>query len=67
MASSFGMNLREDQILVQFAQALKTIAEKYNVFMCSSTQLNRNYKDTDMRDATCLRGGLVILASTLKN
>lgn len=58
MASSFGMNLREDQILVNFAQALKTIAEKYDVFMCSSTQLNRNYKDTDNRDASTLRGGM---------
>jgi len=66
MASNFGMNLREDQILVNFAQALKTIAEKFDVFMCSSTQLNRNHKDTDNRDATCLRGGLVKLASTLK-
>lgn len=57
MASAFGSNLREDQILVQFSAALKILANKYNVFITSSTQLNRSAKDTSMRDTNSLRGG----------
>lgn len=57
MAQAFGGNLREDQILVQFSAALKLLAAKYDVFMESSTQLNRTSKDVDNRDETALRGG----------
>lgn len=57
MAKSFGTNLREDQILVQFSAALKILANKYDVFIESSTQLNRSAKDANNRDTTSLRGG----------
>jgi len=57
MASSFGSNLREDQILVQFSASLKKLTTKYKVFLETSTQLNRNAKDPELRDTTSLRGG----------
>ncbi|MED4262012.1 DnaB-like helicase C-terminal domain-containing protein [Priestia aryabhattai] len=57
MANAFGSNLREDQILVQFAAALKILANKYEVFISSSTQLNRSAKEAENRDTTSLRGG----------
>ena len=43
-------HLREDQILVQFSGALKLLANKYQIYIVSSTQLNRNSKDTEQRD-----------------
>ncbi|WP_205128510.1 DnaB-like helicase C-terminal domain-containing protein, partial [Salmonella enterica] len=38
MASAFGNHLREDQILHQFSSSLKILAEKYDIFIASSTQ-----------------------------
>ncbi|MDG0860379.1 DnaB-like helicase C-terminal domain-containing protein [Staphylococcus equorum] len=57
MGQAFGSNLREDQILVQLSAALKLLANKYSVYITSSTQLNRNAKDAENRDTTALRGG----------
>ncbi|PHE70563.1 DnaB-like helicase C-terminal domain-containing protein [Bacillus wiedmannii] len=57
MAQAFGTNLREDQILVQFSAALKILANKYEIFITSSTQLNRSAKEAENRDTTALRGG----------
>ncbi|PED64015.1 DnaB-like helicase C-terminal domain-containing protein [Priestia megaterium] len=57
MAQAFGTHLREDQILVQFSAALKILANKYEVFLESSTQLNRSAKEAENRDTTSLRGG----------
>lgn len=57
MKNAFGHELREDQILVQFSAALKILCNKYNVYIVSSTQLNRNAKITELRDTTSLRGG----------
>ena len=57
MAKAFGSNLREDQVLVQFSAALKILANKYDVFIESSTQLNRSAKEASNRDTTALRGG----------
>src|SRR5699024_2600519 len=57
MATAFGSNLREDQILVQFSAALKILANKYGIFLESSTQLNRNANEHENRDTTSLRGG----------
>lgn len=53
----FGYTLREDQMLNQLSTALKNLANKYNVFICSSTQLNRSYKTDGYIDVTHLRGG----------
>ncbi len=57
----FGYNLREDQMLGQFSSALKTLANKYDVFILTSTQLNRSYKTDGQPDATFLRGGMATL------
>lgn len=57
MQDSFAGGLREDQILVQLSSALKLLANKYNVYIVSATQLNRNAKEHEMRDTTALRGG----------
>lgn len=53
----FGYTLREDQALSQTSNLLKNIAVKHDVFLCTSTQLNRNYKTDVLPDATWLRGG----------
>jgi replicative DNA helicase len=57
MQEQFAGALREDQILVQLSASLKLLANKYDVYMISATQLNRNSKDHDMRDTSSLRGG----------
>lgn len=51
-----GMRLREDQILFLFADQLKNLCNKLNVFILSSTQLNGTYKDSAEKDETMLRG-----------
>ena len=55
---SYGSDMREDQILVNFSAAMKKIAEKYDIFIESSTQLNRGSKEYENRDAAALRGGI---------
>ena len=57
----FGYTLREDQMLNQLSTALKNLANKYNVFILTSTQLNRSYKVDGYADATWLRGGMSVL------
>lgn len=53
----FGYVLREDQMLNQLSTSLKNLANKYDVFIISSTQLNRSYKVDQYLDVTALRGG----------
>ncbi len=55
-----GMKLREDQVLFLFSNALKILAGKYEIFMESSTQLNRSYKDEENLDTGALRGSSAI-------
>jgi replicative DNA helicase len=57
MQEAFAGSLREDQVLVQLSAALKLLANKYDVYIVSATQLNRNAKEHDNRDTTSLRGG----------
>lgn len=57
---NFGSELREDQILIQFTTRLKQLAEKYNIYISTATQLNRNANDTGARDATSLRGSVAM-------
>lgn len=57
MQEAFAGSLREDQILVQLSSSLKLLANKYDVFIVSSTQVNRQAKDHEMRDTNSLRGG----------
>lgn len=53
-----GVRMQEHQILYLFGNSLKQIANKYDIFLYSSTQLNRGYKDEQNLDATALRGAL---------
>lgn len=53
----FGYVLREDQMLNLMVTRLKNLANNYNLFIMTSTQLNRNYKTDGYLDATHLRGG----------
>lgn len=56
--AKFGYTLREDQMLNQLSTALKNLANKHDIFLASSTQLNRNYKHDSILDTTHLRGGM---------
>ena len=40
---------------------MKNIATKYNIFICTATQLNRNSGDRTQRDATSIRGGSAVI------
>lgn len=53
----YGMGLREDQIMLNFTSRLKRMAEVYNVYISTATQLNRNSNDREARDASAIRGG----------
>lgn len=57
----YSLGLREDQILQNFSSRLKTIAVKYNIYICTATQLNRNSNDRGQRDATSIRGGSAVI------
>lgn len=61
LIKAFGYALREDSMLSQLSSALKNLANKYDVFIGTSTQLNRNYKTDSYPDATWLRGGMAVL------
>lgn len=53
-----GTRLQEHQILYLFGNSLKMLVNQYDIFLYSSTQLNRGYKDEQNLDATALRGAL---------
>lgn len=55
------MKLRPDQILFMFSQSLKSVANKYCIFLGSSTQLNDSYKDDANKDAGALKGSKAII------
>lgn len=60
LQESFGHVLREDEVLYNLSRRLKAMAEKYDVFVMSSTQLNGKAKEENTslsRDANVLRGG----------
>lgn len=54
-----GMNIREDLALVELSAQLKRIAEKFNIFVWSSTQLNRQAVET--KDSSGIRGSSAII------
>ena len=43
--------------MMNFSSRLKNIAERYNIYISTATQLNRNSKERENRDATSIRGG----------
>jgi len=54
-----GVKLRTDQILFLFSAALKQLANKYEIFLGSSTQLSSNWKEE--KDGNALKGSKAIL------
>lgn len=52
MAKAGAKGLQEHQILLQMSIRLKEIANKHNVFLATSTQLNSNYKEGEMDDGS---------------
>lgn len=57
----YKLGLREDQILQNFSSRLKGMAQKYNVFISTATQLNANSNDRTQRDASAIRGGRAVV------
>ena len=53
--------MREDLVLVNFSAQLKQLAEKYNVFIATSTQVNRSAKEHENRDTNAIRGSSAIV------
>ena len=57
----FGSVQREDQVLLFLSSSLKTLAERYEVFIESSTQLNRQgITDETQRNSNALRGSSAV-------
>lgn len=53
-----GFNLRNDEVLLMFATALKDLAVELNVFVMTATQLNANGDDNkNIRNEASLAGG----------
>lgn len=53
---SGGIRLREDNILFLLSVKLKEICVQYDVFLMSSTQLNGDWKTSEIPDQNLLRG-----------
>lgn len=56
MKTRTGTNLREDSVLFLIATRLKEIANEYNIFIMTATQLNAAYKTDPIPDQSLLRG-----------
>lgn len=53
---SGGVKIREDNVLVLLATKLKDLANKYDVFVMTATQLSGDFRNEPMPDQTMLRG-----------
>ena len=53
---SGGIKLREDNVLFLLSVKLKDICNQFGVFILSSTQLNQDWKSSDIPDQNLLRG-----------
>lgn len=58
--ASRGMKLREDQVLLMFSDRLKSMCNKLNVHIDSSTQTSGEYKNVKDADQNVLRGAKAI-------
>lgn len=54
-----GVRLRTDQILFLFSQSLKAVANKFDIYLGSATQLSSNWKEE--KDANALKGSKAII------
>ena len=57
---SGGVKLREDNVLFLLSVKLKDICNQFGVFILSSTQLNQDWKTSDIPDQNLLRGAKAI-------
>lgn len=55
-----GVSLKTHQVLFLFSNSLKLLANKYNIYLSSSTQLSSNWKEDNQRDANALKGSKAI-------
>lgn len=53
-----GMAMREDSVLYMFSVMLKDLCNELNIFIFSSTQLNRSYETKEELNETSLRGAM---------
>lgn len=60
MTAKSGVKLRDDQVLMLMSAKLKQIANRYNIWIISGTQLNNDYKQEGNLDASSLRGSRAI-------
>lgn len=60
---SGGVKLREDNILFMLSRRLKDLANRYGVFILTSTQLNGSWKQEEIPDQNLLRGAKAIADS----
>ena len=62
LAEFRGINLRNDEILLMFSDALKQLAVELNVFMMSSTQVNANADNSnDIRNEASIAGSRAVI------
>ena len=59
-AKARGFKLREDQTLMVFAEKLKTLANKYNIHIDTSTQVNSELSNMKNPDQSVIRGAKAI-------
>lgn len=57
---SNGVRLREDNILFMISTRLKDLANKYGIFIMTSTQLSGDWRNSDTPDQSLLRGAKAI-------
>ena len=53
---SGGVKLREDNILFMISVRLKDLCNQYGIFIMSATQLNGDYRESEIYDQNLLRG-----------
>ena len=57
---SRGVSLREDNVLVMFADRMKSLANRLNIHIDSSTQANGDWKGAEDPDQSLIRGSKAI-------
>jgi len=60
-ASKLKMVVREDQILAQVSNTLKNLTRKYDICLDTGTQVSGDFKNTENRDSTIVRGSKAII------
>jgi replicative DNA helicase len=56
-----GLSVRDDVALLQLSADLKRMTKDYDIFLQSCTQISGDWKNSDNRDSTILRGSRVLL------